>query len=127
MFDLVNDIEAYPQYMDGCVGAKILKREADWLEAQLEISKAGVTQSFITRNQLEAPNRMSMVLVDGPFKRLEGCWQFSTLNEQACKVSFTLEFEFQNRLLGLAMGKVFESVAGKQVDALCERARQVYQ
>jgi ribosome-associated toxin RatA of RatAB toxin-antitoxin module len=68
MFDLVNDIEAYPQYMDGCVGAKVLKREGEWLEARLELSKAGVSQSFVTRNQLQAPESMSMVLVDGPFK-----------------------------------------------------------
>jgi ribosome-associated toxin RatA of RatAB toxin-antitoxin module len=126
MFDLVNDIEAYPQYMDGCVGAKILKREGDWLEARLELSKAGVSQSFVTRNQLLAPESMSMILVDGPFKYLKGCWRFTALNETACKVSFDLEFELQSKLLGMAVGKLFESVASKQVDALCERAKQIY-
>ncbi len=126
MFELVNDIEAYPQYMDGCTAAKILKREGDWLEARLELSKAGVTQSFVTRNHLQAPERMSMTLVDGPFKRLEGCWQFTSLAIDACKVSFELEFELQNKLLGLAVGKLFEAVASKQVDALCARAHQVY-
>ena len=126
MFDLVNDIEAYPQYMDGCVGAKVLKREGDWLEARLELSKAGVSQSFVTRNQLQAPESMSMTLVDGPFKYLKGCWRFTALNETACKVSFDLEFELQSRLLGMAVGKLFEAVASKQVDALCDRAAQVY-
>jgi len=127
MFDLVNDIEAYPHYMDGCVSAKVLKREGDWLEARLELSKAGVSQSFVTRNQLQAPESMSMTLVDGPFKYLKGCWRFTALNETACKVSFDLEFELQSKLLGMAVGKLFESVASKQVDALCERAKQVYQ
>lgn len=126
MFALVNDIEAYPQYMDGCTSAKILKREGDWLEARLELSKAGVTQSFVTRNLLQPPERMSMTLVDGPFKRLEGCWQFTPLAVDACKVSFELEFELQNKLLGLAVGKLFETVASKQVDALCARAKHVY-
>ena len=126
MFDLVNDIEAYPQYMDGCVGAQVLKREGDWLEARLDLSKAGATQSFITRNQLQAPTLMSMELVDGPFKYLHGCWRFTELNATACKVSFDLEFELQNRLLGMAVGTLFESVASKQVDALCARARQIY-
>ncbi|MFO1390334.1 type II toxin-antitoxin system RatA family toxin [Cellvibrio sp.] len=126
MFDLVNDIEAYPQYMDGCVGAKILKREGDWLEARLDLSRAGVHQSFITRNQLQPPLRMSMSLVDGPFKRLNGAWTFTPLGDNACKVSFELEFEMQNRLIGLAVGKLFETVANNQVDALCGRARQVY-
>jgi ribosome-associated toxin RatA of RatAB toxin-antitoxin module len=126
MFDLVNDIEAYPQYMDGCVGAKILKRDGDWLEARLELSKAGVSQSFITRNHLQAPLSMSMTLVDGPFKHLQGGWRFTALAENACKVSFDLEFELQNKLLGMAVGKLFESVASKQVDALCARAIQIY-
>ncbi len=126
MFDLVNDIEAYPQYMEGCVGAKILARGDDWLEARLDLSKAGVTQSFITRNQLQAPHQMNMQLVDGPFNYLRGVWQFTPLNEQACKVSFLLEFEMKSRLLGMAVGKLFEAVGTKQVDALCARARQIY-
>lgn len=126
MFDLVNDIEAYPHYMEGCVGAQILKREGDWLEARLDLSKAGVTQSFVTRNQLHAPTSMSMTLVDGPFKRLHGCWRFAVLAEHACKVSFELEFELQNKLMGMAVGRLFESVASKQVDALCARAKQIY-
>ena len=127
MFELINDIEAYPQFMDGCIGAKILARGDDWLEARLELSKAGVSQSFITRNQLQPPHSMSMDLVDGPFKYLRGVWRFTPLGEQACKVTFELEFELQNRLLGMAAGKLFEAVSNKQVDALCARAKQVYQ
>ena len=126
MFELINDIESYPQFMDGCVGAKILARGEDWLEARLELSKAGVSQSFVTRNQLQPPHSMSMNLVDGPFKYLRGVWRFTPLSEQACKVTFELEFELQNRLLGMAVGKLFESVSNKQVDALCARAKQIY-
>lgn len=126
MFDLVNDIEAYPQYMEGCVSAKVLQRGEDWLEARLVLSKAGVTQSFVTRNRLQAPELMTLSLVDGPFRKLEGAWRFTPLAANACKVSFTLDFELQNRLLGLAVGKLFESVTNKQVDALCARAKQVY-
>jgi ribosome-associated toxin RatA of RatAB toxin-antitoxin module len=126
MFDLVNDIEAYPQFMDGCTGAKILARGEDWLEARLELSKAGVSQSFITRNQLQPPASMSLELVDGPFKYLRGVWRFSPLGETACKISFELEFELQNRLLGMAVGKLFEGISNKQVDAFCTRAKQVY-
>lgn len=127
MFELINDIEAYPQFMDGCVGAKILARGDNWLEARLELSKAGVSQSFVTRNQLQPPHSMTMNLVDGPFKYLRGVWRFTSLGEQACKVTFEVEFELQNRLLGMAVGKLFEGVSNKQVDALCTRAKQVYQ
>ncbi|HTF96874.1 MAG TPA: type II toxin-antitoxin system RatA family toxin [Cellvibrio sp.] len=126
MFDLVNDIEAYPKFMDGCTGATVLARGEDWVEAQLELNKAGVSQRFTTRNQLQSPQRMVMTLVDGPFNYLRGVWQFTPLSDSACKVSFQLEFEMKNRLLGMAVGKLFESVGSKQVDALCARARQVY-
>lgn len=126
MFDLVNDIEAYPQYMDGCVGAQILRRDDDWLEARLDLSKSGISQSFVTRNQLMPPHTMTLSLLDGPFRYLKGVWQFTTLNEQACKVSFTLDFELKNRLLGMAVGKLFESMVNKQVDALCARAKVIY-
>ncbi len=126
MFDVVNDIEAYPQYMDGCVAARILARGDNWLEAQLELSKAGVSQSFVTHNQLQPPLQMTMELVDGPFKYLRGAWRFQPLGEAACKVMFELEFELQNRLLGMAVGKLFETIGSRQVDALCARAKQMY-
>lgn len=127
MFDLINDIEAYPQFMDGCVGAQILARGDDWVEARLDLSKAGVSQSFVTRNQLQPPLCMTLQLVDGPFKSLAGAWRFTPLADTACKVSLTLEFELHNRLLGLAVGKLFEAVSNKQVDSLCARAKQIYQ
>lgn len=126
MFDLVNDIETYPQYMDGCQEATILARGDGWLEARLVLSKGGISQSFVTRNQLLPPESMTMNLVDGPFKQLQGCWRFTPLGDSACKVSFDLSFELQNRLLGMAVGKLFETVAGKQVDALCARAQKIY-
>lgn len=126
MFDLVNDIEAYPQYMEGCISAQILQRQADFIQAKLELGKGGITQSFITNNQLQPPTKMTMTLEDGPFSHLHGCWEFVPLNETSCKVNFELQFRFKNPLLGMAMGKVFENVASKQVDSLCARAGQIY-
>lgn len=125
MFDLVNDIESYPQFMDDCVGARVLQRGEDWLEARLELQKAGVRQSFVTRNRLSPPESMTLSLVEGPFSRLEGIWRFAS-NADGCQVSLELEFDMQNRLLSMAVGKFFESAASQQVDALCRRARQVY-
>ena len=126
MFDLVNDIESYPAFMDGCVGARIIERGDDWVEAELVLSKAGITQAFTTRNQLQAPQLMTLQLKQGPFKQLSGKWSFAALGDDACKVTFELQFELQNPLVGMAVGKLFESMAGKQVDAICARARQLY-
>ncbi len=126
MYELVNDIERYPEFMPGCVAAKIIERGDDWLEAELELKKAGFQQSFVTRNVLEEGARISMSLVKGPFKSLVGAWEFAPLSDSACKVSFWLEFEMSNSLLALAAGKVFEKVASEQVDVICKRAKQIY-
>lgn len=126
LFDLINDIEAYPQYMDGCVGASILRAEAELVEARLELSRAGITQAFATRNRLQRPETIVMELVEGPFRSLSGRWQFSTLSADACKVSLDLQFELDGKLASLAAGKLFEGVAGNLVDAMCKRAHILY-
>lgn len=126
MFSLVNDIESYPEFMDGCSAAKILQRGDGWIEARLELNKRGVKQSFVTRNTLDEPHSMTMQLVEGPFKKFSGKWEFQTLNDLACKVNFTLDYIFSNPLLGIMMKSTFEQVAGEQVHSLCERAKKVY-
>ncbi len=126
MFDLVNDIDAYPQFVPGCVGARVLEQGDDYKVASLNISKAGIRKSFTTRNKLRPPERIEMQLVDGPFKQLGGGWRFVPLAEDACKIQFELDFEFSSRLLGMAFGKIFGEVTARMVDAFAERAKQVY-
>ncbi|MFC3032256.1 type II toxin-antitoxin system RatA family toxin [Pseudoalteromonas fenneropenaei] len=126
MFALVNDVAAYPQFLPNCSGAKILTQDGDIMTASLEISKAGITKWFTTENQLIAGKTVSMKLVDGPFKFLTGQWQFTALDEQACKVSLRLEFEFASKLIELAFGKVFNEVAKNMVAAFTQRAKNVY-
>ena len=126
MFALVNDIEAYPKFMEGCVSAQVLERTEGSVLARLEIQKMGITQGFTTRNILTPPLSMQMTLVDGPFKVFTGRWDFTPLNAEACKVSFELHYEFANSLLTMMAGKWMEAVANEQVEAICLRAKQVY-
>jgi ribosome-associated toxin RatA of RatAB toxin-antitoxin module len=126
MFDLVNDVEAYPGYMAGCVKAEVLERGADSITARLELAKSGIHQSFTTRNQLKPPNTMIMELVDGPFKKFRGIWQFNSLNANSCEVKFRLEYEFSNFFLGMAAGSMINQLAGEQVDSVCKRAKFIY-
>ena len=126
MFALVADIESYPQFMDGCVGAKVLTSSSHEVTATLELSKGGIRQRFTTRNTLQHPSSMNMELVEGPFESFLGCWRFDELTEQACKVSLNLSFSFSNSVVGKAAARLFSSVANSQVDALCKRARQLY-
>ncbi|MFT6101753.1 MAG: ribosome-associated toxin RatA of RatAB toxin-antitoxin module [Granulosicoccus sp.] len=126
MFALINDIEAYPQFMSGCLAAEIINQTDDTVEARLTLGKSGFQQSFVTRNTLVPPEAMLMHFVEGPFKTFEGRWQFDALSDAACKVSLYLEFEFSSPILAMTLGSWFERKTNQQVDALCQRADDVY-
>lgn len=126
MFDLVNDIEAYPEFMDGCKSATILERGEGWLKGKLTLGLGSFVQSFATRNELYPPERMTMELVGGPFSNLNGQWLFSLEEDGGCKVSLELDFSLKNPLIAYAAGKMLEQMASSQVKSLCARAEQVY-
>ena len=126
MFDLVNDVANYPQFMDGCQGAEVFEHSDVMMVARLDLKKAGVTTSFMTRNILNSPTTIEMSLEDGPFKALRGVWHFNALTPEACKVSLDLEFEFNSMAMGMAASKLFSNMANNLVDSLCRRADQVY-
>lgn len=126
MFDLVNDFESYPQFLPGCRNARLLERQESYLIGELTLSKGGIQQSFVTRNELHAPHCIELSLIEGPFRRLSGQWLFTSLGENTSKVALELEFEFSNRLIGMAFGRLFNQVAGQLVDAFTKRADVVY-
>lgn len=126
MFALVNDIAAYPDYMPGCLGAEILLRTSEVVEARLTLGKSGITQSFVTRNHLQPPEHMVMTLLDGPFRSFEGRWDFRSVQGAMCELSLAMVFEFSNPILGMAAGPLIEGLAGQQVDALVQRADAIY-
>ena len=125
MYQLVNDIEAYPQFMDGCVGAQILARSDDSIEARLDLAKSGLRYSFTTRNRLYPSERIELTLVEGPFNAFAGTWSFRPLGEHASKMELYLEFEMSGRLLSFAARKTFDGIANLMVDALVKRAYQL--
>jgi ribosome-associated toxin RatA of RatAB toxin-antitoxin module len=126
MFDLVNDIASYPQFLPGCLGATVHSAGEQEVTASLELGKAGLRYALTTRNELERPQRMRMHLLNGPFRSFSAEWQFTPLAEQACKVSLDMHFEFSAGLLDAALGTLFESTARELVNAICARAEQLY-
>ena len=124
MFELVNDVGAYPDFMDGCERVEILQHSDDEMIATLYLSKAGVSQSFTTRNVLLRPHQIVMNLESGPFSRFGGGWTIKALNDQACKVSLELEFEINSKVAAKAIERLFKSVGDSLVDAVCRRAEQ---
>ncbi len=124
IFDLVAEIERYPEFLDGCVGAEILERRDNTVTASLWLSKAGISHGFTTCNRLQRPQSMTLTLVEGPFERFQGEWIFRALGESACKASLRLEFDLARGLAGAAVGKLFDRVAVDLVDAIVRRASQ---
>ena len=126
MFNLVNGVEDYPQFLPWCGGVKVSERNANSLVATININFHGVQQSFTTENSNSAPSLMKMKLVSGPFKHLDGVWAFKALRDDACKIEFDLHYEFSNKILEHLIGPVFSKIANSFVDAFCRRAEDVY-
>lgn len=126
MYALVADIESYGRFLPWCGGARIHDREPDAVTASIDIAYRGVRKTFTTRNRLIPGRQMELDLLDGPFRHLHGHWRFEPLDEHACKVSLDLNFDFSNRVLQMAVGPVFSSIAGSLVDNFRERAEALY-
>ena len=126
MFDLVDDIESYPQFLPWCSGSKILSREDDIVEGRIDIAKAGFHKSFATRNRLDHGGKIYMSLLEGPFKSLEGVWTFMPLREDASKISLDLEFEISSAFASLAFGPVFNQICNTMINSFTQRAKDIY-
>lgn len=126
MFHLVNDVARYPEFLPWCVDTEIHEETGDQIVASMDIAKGGIRHRLTTRNQLLLPDTIEMNLVDGPFRDLSGRWHFRSLDENACKVILTLEFEFSGSLSRMTFGPVFNQAATTMVDAFCRRADELY-
>lgn len=126
MFALVDDIEAYPEFLPWCSGSQILSRGLEIVEARVDISKGGFKKSFTTRNRLDDQSSISMSLIDGPFSHLEGVWRFIALREDASKISLELDFEMAGKLANLAFGSIFNQICNTMVGSFTQRAKQIY-
>ncbi len=126
MFDLVDDIDAYPEFLPWCAGSEVMLRDANIVEAKVQIAKGGFKNSFATRNVNNAGHSIGMSLLEGPFSSLEGVWSFLPLREDASKISLDLEFEMNGMIANLAFGTVFNQICNTMVTSFTERAKQVY-
>ncbi|OKY27662.1 type II toxin-antitoxin system RatA family toxin [Thalassotalea sp. PP2-459] len=126
MYQLINDISAYPEFLSDCGDSKIIAQSPDKMTASLLVSKGGLKKWFTTENTLVENEQVHMSLLDGPFKYLNGKWQLTPLSEEACKVSLHLDYEFSSKVLDLAFGRVFNNIANNMVQAFTERAKHVY-
>ena len=126
MFDLVDRVDRYPEFLPWCAGASVIPVDERRVKASVVISYHGVRQSFTTENTRTRPQRIDMRLAEGPFRTLDGAWSFTALNDSACKIEFNLRYEFSSRLLEKLVGPVFSYIANTLVEAFLRRAEQVY-
>lgn len=126
MYSLVNDIENYPAFLPWCKSTTVHSRTTGEVKASVQISKGVLQHSFTTLNRLEPNKLIEMKLLEGPFRHLEGFWQFEELGEKGCQIIFDLEFEFSNKFLAMSIGPVLQKVAEGFVDAFCQRAKEMY-
>lgn len=126
MFSLVDAVEAYPEFLPWCSQAEVIDRNDTHTRATIHINYHGAKQSFTTENAKEAPTRMTVHLVQGPFRELDGEWRFTALRENACKIDFRLRYEFSSKLLEMLVGPVFSYIANTMVDAFVTRADALY-
>lgn len=126
MFELVADVERYPEFVPWCASSELLARNEDELTGRLEMALGPLTGSLTTRNRLEPPQAMSLELIEGPFSELQGQWQFRPLGDAGCQVELQMRFAFSNPVKEMVLGAAFEQTCNRLVDAFVKRAAEVY-
>jgi ribosome-associated toxin RatA of RatAB toxin-antitoxin module len=126
MFELVDAVEKYPEFLPWCGGSECTFRDVGITRATLHINYRGIRQSFSTENLKTPPASMQIRLIEGPFKILDGSWRFIDLAGKGCKIELNLHYEFSSRLLETLIGPVFGYIANSMVDAFVKRANNIY-
>ena len=124
MYELINDIERYPEFVPWCTAARVESRKEGEVVATLTIKRGPLRAEFTTRNLLEPGKRVLMQFVSGPFSVLEGLWTLTPLGDLGCRVELEMRFEFANRVAGTLFAPLFEDTAASLVDAFVKRARE---
>jgi coenzyme Q-binding protein COQ10 len=132
MFDLVADVERYPEFVPMCRSLKVRKRipEPEGVEvlvADMSVAYKIVREAFVSRVTLDRPNLQILVeYIEGPFSRMQNRWSFRPIGERTCEVEFFIDYEFRSRTLGLLVGAMFDLAFRRFVVAFEKRADVVY-
>jgi len=131
LFDLVADVERYPEFLPWCLGARIRERQPNLIVADLLIGFRMVRERFTSRVTLNRPSRIDVAYTDGPFRYLNNHWVFEpaaspTGGEGGCRIDFFVDFEFRSRVLQKLIGVLFNEAVRRMVAAFEGRARQLY-
>ena len=126
MFDLVIDVERYPEFLPWVAAAELHEKSDRDLLASMEMQRGGMRERFTTRNEFERPGFMDMQLVRGPFRVLDGRWTFTPIADAGTRIELAMRFEFANPVVSLLFGKAFEQSCNTLIDAFIARARALH-
>jgi coenzyme Q-binding protein COQ10 len=132
MFDLVADVERYPEFVPLWRSRRVRKRTPDGegvenVVADMTVAYKLIRETFVSRVTLDKPNlKIQVEYLDGPFSRLDNRWTFKPIEERACEIEFFISYEFKSRMLGLLMGAMFETAFRRFAGAFEKRADVVY-
>jgi ribosome-associated toxin RatA of RatAB toxin-antitoxin module len=124
MFELVDSVENYPQFLPWCGSTQIIERDNNKTIASIEINYKGIRQTFTTKNTKKQNQEMNIKLIDGPFKSLSGQWMFKNLDKDSCQIELKLEYEFSNIILEKLISPVFNMIANTFIDEFIKEANR---
>lgn len=127
MYEIVNDVDSYPEFLPWCGGVKVHQLDNTSMEASILMRGAGLNHWFKTRNTMLPGQSIEMELVEGPFSKLEGLWSFTPIDSDGCKIELMLLFEMKQGLASSLIAPAFSHIANTMVDSFCDRARAQYE
>ncbi|UDG81567.1 Persistence and stress-resistance toxin PasT [Candidatus Profftia lariciata] len=126
MYQLINDVTAYPTFLPGCIGSRILEFSQNYMIASIDIYKAGIKKTLITRNTLADNSSITMQLIYGPLSKLLGYWYFIPLSDDTCKVNLYLDFEVNDKLMQFALQNILKKMVKQIIHIFTVRAQEIY-
>ncbi len=126
MFEIVDNVAAYPEFLPWCAETRILTQSESSMEASILIKKAGMNHWFTTKNTIDKNKSIKVALLNGPFKQLDGEWKFIEFEPSASKIELDLSFEFSHGLGTTLIAPIFTQIANTLVDSFCKRAQNLY-
>ena len=126
MYDLVNDINAYSTFIPLCISSEVHEELDHKLRATIKIAKGKIGFGFTTVNTMEKGRSIAMNLENGPFKALKGVWRFTPSGTHDCIITLHFDFDFSNKLLGVALGGLFKQLCDSMVESFRKQAAVRY-
>ena len=126
MFNLVSDIEKYPEFLPWCIGLRIRNKHADLIVADMVIGYKMFREQFTSKVKLTSPNKINVMYEEGPFKYLNNKWIFIDQGDGSCKVDFYVDFEFNSIFMEKMVGSIFGEAVKVMVNAFESRAKIIY-